>query len=189
MLTAFVRHRAADTGYQRPTILDLLTTLVRNGTIRGLVAEAQDEVRQVDSLQARLPAVQAAMRVLGRMPRPPQAKIELPNVDLRRADLAGADLEDAIFVDANLAGAVLLDANLVDALLVDTDLRGAILEDADLSDAILEGANLSGAVLWGADLSGAALGGADLSGAKSDASTRWPHDFDPTAADVDVGMR
>lgn len=132
-------------------------------------------VPTISTLATRANDVQAAVTVLGRVPR--TAKNELPRltlVDLRRARMWGLNFDGALFGISTLHGARLAGCSLVEADFGHCDLR-----DADLS-----GANLTGAMLWGADLTGADLTDAVLREAKCDARTRWPEGFDPTRHDT-----
>lgn len=130
--------------------------------------------------------VQAALTVLGRLPR--RAGVLRANLtgahlsratlfmaDLTGADFSGADLTGAsLFMarftrahlrETNLTRANLMKARLSGTVLVAADLTGADLGEADVSGADLRGADLRGARLVRANLSGAALNGADLTGA------------------------
>jgi uncharacterized protein YjbI with pentapeptide repeats len=96
--------------------------------------------------------------------------------DLRVAlDLPALNLEKANLNDANLSGAVLLRVNLSGASLYNADLPGAHLSGANLSGAFLPGANLAGAKLQSANLSEATLAWANLAGANL-----WHVMFDST---------
>jgi len=141
--------------------------------------------------------VQAALTVLGRLPRRdlPRAHLQkvnlagvnLESADLVGADLAGADLTQARLVNADLTGAdlnhatltrarfdaaTLVGANLTAAVATRARLTNVDLTDATLLGADLEGVNLTGATLVGADLAGVKLSGADLSGTKANMTTR-----------------
>jgi len=103
--------------------------------------------------------------VLGRgpfpKPRDPQAprsaRLDLRQVDLRRADL------------------------------IDAHLEGAVLGRAHLEWALLQEARLDGAFLQATHLEGAELTGTLLRGAHADARTSWPQGFDWRAAGVGEG--
>jgi len=82
----------------------------------------------------------------------PETKINLENVDLRRACLEGAKLNEA-----SLEGARLEQADLFAADLRKADLRKANLEKANLWGATLSDANLEGASLISANLENADL--------------------------------
>jgi pentapeptide repeat protein len=124
------------------------------------------------TLATRASDAQAALTVLGRLPRTSNSEIaRLSLVDLRRSRMWGLNFDHAHFGVSSLAGARLGDCSLVGADLGHCDLRGA-----DLSDA-----NLTGAMLWGADLTGANLTNATFVDVKFDANTKWPEGFDPKA--------
>lgn len=105
---------ARDSPHDQPTIAEVLTAFVRHrATVRR--TDAPDGPASVDTLQVRLPTVQAAMSVLGRMPRPADLRLDLTYVDLHGAQLGYATLTGAQLGDANLTRAILVDANLTDA--------------------------------------------------------------------------
>jgi hypothetical protein len=127
------------------------------------------------------PDVQAAMTVLGRMPRPTgeRHRLLLRRVDLRGVDLSGANLRGATLLGAHLEGAILLQTQLDGADLRFTHLDGAYLGQAHLDgaylrEACLERAHLVGAYLEGANLEGAKLQGAYMQDARANAATIWP---------------
>jgi uncharacterized protein YjbI with pentapeptide repeats len=105
-------------------------------------------------------------------------------VHLNGAVLLGGHLERATIVGSCLAGAMLTGVHLQEADLSDSDLRRADLRRADLRRVELHGTDLREADLRGANLAQASLIEADLRGARSNAATRWPINFDPTAAGV-----
>jgi hypothetical protein len=146
--------------------------------IRRLSPRREDQVELPGStLAGRASDVQAALTVLGRMPRSDVfEQIRIPRADLRNARLWGLDLSSALMGHTNLEASRLWGASLAAA-----DLGAAILRDADLSQA-----NLKGAWLVGADLRGAKLKNADLTGAMADASTEWPEDIDIEARGVRI---
>jgi uncharacterized protein YjbI with pentapeptide repeats len=109
--------------------------------------------------------VQAAVTVLGRLPRRHVSRGDLTGAGLDGVELFHADLSGIRLSGANLSGAVLSGSNLVGARLDRANLVGARLEGANLSPARLYGANLSGARLPEADLSHAGLQEVNLSGA------------------------
>jgi hypothetical protein len=128
---------AVDSEGYHPTVVEVLSAFAREHGDRSHVG--------VDPRPAA--DVQAALTVLGRLPRRP---------GVSRGDLSNAQLTGAHLDGADLSGARLSGVNL----------SGAWLGDTDLSDAYLAGANLSGArILYGSDLSGALLDDADLAGA------------------------
>ena len=106
---------------------------------------------EVPRMAARLPAVQAALTVLGRMPRPADVgnRLDLRRTDLRRVDLRGANL------------------------------RFADLEEADLRFAVLGGADLRNIVVWGTNFTDAQLNNVQISDIKGGHTAIWPADFDP----------
>lgn len=165
---------AHDSPHDRPTIAEVLTAFVRHRA-KPLPDREHDRDGPAQPLQTRLPAVQAAMSVLGRMPRRADGRLDLANVDLRgadltRADLTDANLERATLIDANLllanlAGAYLPSANLTRANLLIANLTNARLREANLTDANLTSVNLADAELTDADLTGVNLWSATLTGA------------------------
>ena len=108
----------------------------------------------------------------------------LVSTNLRHADLTTAILRRTRLALADLRGARLVATDLRDADFTEADLREANLRKADASGAVLHRADLRLADLRGSDLSTADLTGARLTGALTSARTRWPADFDPTAAGV-----
>ncbi|GAA0577648.1 hypothetical protein GCM10010172_73040 [Paractinoplanes ferrugineus] len=102
-------------------------------------------------MAARLPAVQAALPVLGRMPRPADVgnRLDLRRTDLRRVDLRGANL------------------------------RFADLEEADLRFAVLGGADLRDLVVCGTDFTDARLNDVRICDFKGGDTATWPAGFDP----------
>lgn len=102
-------------------------------------------------------------------------RLDLFNVDLRKARLEGADLREANLIECDLRGAFLAKACLGRAKLDAADLRGADLTGADLRGASLLGADARGVLFEGVDLRDADLAdldlreGADLRKAKYDA--------------------
>lgn len=139
---------ARDSPTDRPAIIEILAAFVRNEAPwppKPGQLPLTTPLAQLPRLRDRLPAVQVALTVLGRMPRPTgvAARVDLRHTDLRRADLAGADLGHTR------------------------------LEEAHLERAWLNGARLEGAWLHGADLSEAGLAEANLQGAEWDSATVW----------------
>jgi hypothetical protein len=127
----------------------------------------------------RSPDVQAALTVLGRLPRSRDAaSIYLSRIDLRRANLNGANLSGATIRRANLSRATLEGAQLDKAQLQGTDLRLADARSACFAKANLQNADLRNADLRGADMRASHLDEAMLDGATADATTAWPDGFD-----------
>ncbi|MGW3036683.1 pentapeptide repeat-containing protein [Streptomyces sp. NPDC001178] len=110
----------------------------------------------------------------------------LVSVNLRHADLTTAILRRARCILADLRAAKLVGTDLRDADFTETDLREANLRKADAHGAVFHRADLRMADLRGTDLSTANLVEARLTGALSSEYTRWPADFDHTAAGVVV---
>ncbi|MEV5914258.1 pentapeptide repeat-containing protein [Streptomyces chartreusis] len=108
----------------------------------------------------------------------------LVSVNLRHADLTTAILRRARCVLADLRAAKLVETDLRDADFTETDLREANLRKADAHGAVFHRADLRMADLRGTDLSTADLVEARLTGALASEHTRWPADFDHTAAGV-----
>jgi hypothetical protein len=186
----------------RDTIAEILTAFVRQrspwppsqpGQYRdGVPIDQQPE------LQTRAADIQAALTVLGRgsFTRQGTLRLDLANVDLRKAALNGASLQGADLFGAHLEGADLDVAHLEGARLSVAHLkrarlRGAHLEGASLFGAHLEGAYFRGAHLEGADLDGVQLedlpfGSANLEGAIADLDTVWPDGFDVASKGIRV---
>ncbi|WP_443073308.1 pentapeptide repeat-containing protein [Streptomyces sp. NBC_01451] len=108
----------------------------------------------------------------------------LVSVNLRHADLTTAILRRARCVLSDLRAAKLVETDLCDADFTDTDLREANLRKADARGAVFHRTDLRMADLRGTDLSTAGLVEARLTGALASEHTRWPTDFDHTAAGV-----
>ncbi|WP_432082759.1 pentapeptide repeat-containing protein [Streptomyces sp. WAC 04229] len=108
----------------------------------------------------------------------------LVSVNLRHADLTTAILRRARCVLADLRAAKLVETDLCDADFTETDLREANLRKATAHGAVFHRADLRMADLRGTDLSTADLVEARLTGALASEHTRWPADFDYTAAGV-----
>ncbi|MEU6933356.1 pentapeptide repeat-containing protein [Streptomyces sp. NPDC046374] len=108
----------------------------------------------------------------------------LVSVNLRHADLTTAILRRTRCVLADLRAAKLVETDLRDADFTDADLREANLRKADAHGAVFHRADLRMADLRGTDLSTAHLVEARLTGALASERTRWPADFDHTAAGV-----
>jgi hypothetical protein len=192
---------ARDSSADRVTIGEVLTAFVR---IHALwppsppgVYPATAPIDQVPELQIRATDIQASLTVLGRggFALSGRDRLDLHEVDLRRANLREAHLERAHLRRAHLEDAFLYRAHLEGAFLNDAYLEGAYLRDAhlegvDLRRAHLERADFLGAYLGEADLSGAVLedgrnlNRAHLNGAKADGNTRWPASFDWRGAGV-----
>lgn len=108
----------------------------------------------------------------------------LVSVNLRHADLTTAILRRARCILGDLRAAKLVETDLRDADFTETDLREANLRKADAHGAVFYRADLRMADLRGTDLSTANLVEARLTGALASEHTRWPADFDHTAAGV-----
>lgn len=173
-LERIARNSAADMG----PIIEILGAFARGRSpwpprIPGQFT-AQAPIEDVPTLGIRAPDVQAAVTVLGRMVRSDQPWLRLATTDLRKSRMYGLNMQYALLGGSSLRMARLYDTNLMGADLGGTDLRDSYLMRADLSESILRGA----------DLRGAQLDGAKLTGAKADSHTRWPSDFDTSAAGV-----
>lgn len=198
---------ARDSPDDQSTISEVLTTYVRTHApwppaLPGQYV-ATAPIEDVPELKVRAPDVQACLTVLGRGGFANQSqefgeRVELREVDLRRAWLVDASLERARLQGANLAGALLLGVNLTrtaltDANLAEAQILGCTLTRAELGYANLERASVApsliAANLYGANLSGASLDRAILTRARlmeavSDGDTNWPDGFDWVAAGV-----
>ncbi|MGW5331077.1 pentapeptide repeat-containing protein [Streptomyces sp. NPDC004014] len=108
----------------------------------------------------------------------------LVSVNLRHADLTTAILRRARCSLADLRAAKLVETDLRDADFTKADLREANLRKASAHGAVFHRADLRMADLRGTDLSTANLAEALLTGALASEYTRWPADFDHTAAGV-----
>lgn len=108
----------------------------------------------------------------------------LVSVNLRHADLTTGVLRRVRCVLADLRAAKLVETDLCDADFTEADLREANLRKATAHRAVFHRADLRMADLRGTDLSTADLVEARLTGALASEHTRWPADFDYTAAGV-----
>ncbi|MGW4757393.1 pentapeptide repeat-containing protein [Streptomyces chartreusis] len=108
----------------------------------------------------------------------------LVSVNLRHADLTTAILRRSRCILADLRAAKLVETDLRDADFTETDLREANLRKADAHGAVFHRADLRMADLRGTDLSTANLVEARLTDALASEHTRWPADFDHSAAGV-----
>ncbi|MGQ4510739.1 pentapeptide repeat-containing protein [Streptomyces sp. DW26H14] len=108
----------------------------------------------------------------------------LVSVNLRYADLTTAILRRARCILGDLRAAKLVETDLREADFTETDLREANLRKADAHGAVFHRADLRMADLRGTDLRTANLAEARLTGALASERTRWPTDFDHTAAGV-----
>jgi uncharacterized protein YjbI with pentapeptide repeats len=92
--------------------------------------------------------------------------VEMSRADLRSASLFNADLDGADLFEANLTGTRLMGTNFTKAVLQDADLTEAYLLEANLTEANLIKANLTRAYLcdggYEANLTGAVLNEANL---------------------------
>ena len=93
-------------------------------------------------------------------------ELNLPFIDLSRADLRHSNLSGTNLFHSNLQRADLSRANLRNAYLREADLSGAYLRDTNLTNADLRDANLTGADLTGARLAGVDMTGANLKNIK-----------------------
>ncbi|GAA3291100.1 pentapeptide repeat-containing protein [Dactylosporangium vinaceum] len=145
---------ARDSRSDRSAIQDILAAFIRDRSPwppRPGELDASTPISDLPRLAGRLPAVQAALTVLGRMPRPISRNQRL---DLRRTDLRRANLQSA-------------------------DLRLVDLEEAHLERAWLRAANLNEASLWGTDLTDAKLHEVKIFNVQGGEAAIWPADFDP----------
>lgn len=108
----------------------------------------------------------------------------LVSVNLRHADMKTAIVRRARCVLADLRGARLVETDLRDTDFTEADLREANLRKADARNTVFRRADLRLADLRGTDLSTADLAEARLTGALASEHTRWPTDFDHSAAGV-----
>ncbi|WP_262064168.1 pentapeptide repeat-containing protein [Streptomyces sp. STR69] len=108
----------------------------------------------------------------------------LVSVNLRHADLTTAILRRARCSLSDLRAAKLVETDLSEADFTETDLREANLRKAAAHGTVFHGADLRMADLRGTDLSTANLLEAHLTGALASEHTRWPAEFDHTAAGV-----
>lgn len=164
---------AHDSSRDQAAIVDVLAAFVRE----------RDPAQSVPD--AKLPQepdtdVQAALTVLGRLPRVSHYFTDLHGIRVPGALLAGTELTGVNLFRANLSHAdlILADANHM-------NLTEANLAHADLGSARLRGSSLRYADLTDADVRGADLTGADLTGirgmtpeairrvAKTDATTKF----------------
>jgi uncharacterized protein YjbI with pentapeptide repeats len=101
--------------------------------------------------------------------------------DFERAELSDANLQGLDLKGSNFSYADLSKANLSDA-----NLRGCDLSFSDLSQANLQNTDLRGAMLFSANLRTANLQGTHLEKADCDHNTRFPANFDPIVAGVNM---
>jgi uncharacterized protein YjbI with pentapeptide repeats len=141
-----------DSEDDRQAIDEILTAFIRQG---GPPKRAMPFDRQATPAA---PDVQAAVTVLGRIPRDERI-LDLTNTYLVRSPLSGANLTHADLTGANLTGAKLTGADLTGAKLAGANLTGAKLTGANLTGANLTDANLIGVLRAGANLTGANLTG------------------------------
>jgi hypothetical protein len=184
---------ARDSRADLATVTEVLTAFIREQSTWQQPEPQQPDRSDADELQDgggdeaisldrqqylrfRVPDAQAALVVLGRMPRDPVVpRLELRNVDLRGSNLEGLDLRQARLCDAHLER-----ARLVRTRLERADLRRACLRRANL-----EGVHLEDADLRETDLRGVHnLSKARLARAWASTETRWPAGFDPGDAGV-----
>ncbi|WP_442946379.1 pentapeptide repeat-containing protein [Nostoc sp. 'Peltigera membranacea cyanobiont' 210A] len=151
------------------TIMEVLTAFVRENA--PLKKDEEQESPKICT------DIQAALTVIGRRNCKndlENQRLNLDNINIKRAQLKGANLQGADLREANLQKADLREANLQGtdlrkANLQGTDLRkanlqGAVLWQANLQEADLRKANLQGAFLWQANLQKAVLLEANLQG-------------------------
>jgi Pentapeptide repeats (8 copies) len=163
---------ARDSVVDRTPITEVLASYVRGHAPwpPALVGQYTGEApaQQLPQLQFRSPDVQAVLTVLGR--RSDMAfdseRLDLSNVDLRKAFLPDTRFDHASLRRTHLEGAWLANASLRGADLGDARLDGASLRGANLEGAWLANASLRGADLGDARLDGASLQGADLRNAR-----------------------
>jgi pentapeptide repeat protein len=132
---------AKDSERDHPTVVEVLGAFVREANRRHGTASptqamadevAEEPVATAPGTNAKpQPAtdVQAALSVLGRLPKQPKVS---------RGDLTGAQVAGALLEKANLTGALLGGANLTGALLREANLTGALLREARLRSALLD---------------------------------------------------
>lgn len=141
---------AKDSKNDHWTIMEVLTAFVRENAPRKKDEEQESPKIRTD--------IQAALTVIGRRNCKndlEHQRLNLDNINIKRAQLKGANLQGADLREANLQGAFLWKANL----------QGANLREANLQGANLREANLQGANLWEANLQGADLRKANFQGA------------------------
>jgi hypothetical protein len=175
----------------RDTIAEILAAFVhqRSPWPPSQPGQYRDDfpIDQQPELRTRAADIQAVLTVLGRtdFTRHRDLRLNLAEVDLRRAALHGADLDGAILSGTHLDGVILSGVHLDGADLSGTHLDGAILAGARLRGADLSGSHLYRAILSGADLHRAILGDADLQGSVADERTQWPDAFDAASNGIE----
>jgi uncharacterized protein YjbI with pentapeptide repeats len=167
---------AKNSNDDRDTIAEILTAFVRQRSPwpPSQPGQYRDDfpIDHQPELRTRAADIQAVLTVLGRggLTRQGAMRLDLAEVDLRKAALRGAHLERVDLSRAHLERAFLIGAHLEGANLygahLEGNLRGAQLQGASLLRAHLEGADLRGAHLEGAQLITAQLEGANLYGAQ-----------------------
>jgi uncharacterized protein YjbI with pentapeptide repeats len=145
-------------------VADTLVSFIRTNASKGKEPTDRKLKRPESPRKPRLD-IQAAMRVLGRLPK--AARELAPRYDLSDLDLRGLELRSTNFDRANLDNSWLIGADLSGASLGGADLTGADLTrvkgiGANFNRAVLERAVLQEAVLAESDFTGALMQQANL---------------------------
>jgi hypothetical protein len=182
---------ARDSAADHPSVMDILTTFIRERASVGQSATGSDQVHDGPPVD-----IQAALLVVGRRAVKNDTRrldlrgVQLSGAELHHADLSGAfmpysnfagcsmhyvnlsganlnrsNFNDSHLVEVNLSEAKLAEyATFVDAQLIRSNLSGADIEDADFSRAELRDMNLTRVYLATAKFSGADLTWTTVSG-------------------------
>ncbi len=182
ILSSYIRDKSPNKKPANPAETDQKTQGNSAANKKPANPAETDQKKQGNSTEAK-PAeneniktdVQTALTIIGRRvsrqdPPTTKSRIDLSNVDLRRANLYRADLKEAHLNRSNLNQASFIGADLTEATFVVSDLSGGKFNLANLTGADLGGANLKSANLTGANLRNANFEYADLNGANFSAA-------------------
>jgi uncharacterized protein YjbI with pentapeptide repeats len=168
ILTAFVRENAPIQTEEERKIKERLQPIYLGRYKNGERRPQKEEPNNTEVLPKIRRDIQAALTVIGRrnsLVEDQNQKLNLRNIDIRRAELLEANLERADLRGSNLSGANLRGSDLGEANFDGAQLAGCILYAAKLEKASLNRANICWSNLNQANLSGANLRGANLLGA------------------------
>jgi hypothetical protein len=193
---------AQDSPPDRHTIAQVLAAYIRQHSpwppSRPGQYTASASLHKIPDLEIRASDVQAAITILGQKTFASIADIrKLVYADLRRADFTDLHYQDGYFSDCNLSWASLPNANLRGAVFMMCNLSQASMFDTHLEDSRLSWTDLSGADLTHSYFDRAEFFVVNLESARdietaslkdvtADRDTKWPEQFDPSAAGVRV---
>ncbi|MFN6568880.1 pentapeptide repeat-containing protein [Dendronalium sp. ChiSLP03b] len=179
---------AKDSPKDHWTIMEILTAFVReNAPLKKYKEKAENakplinywingnKSEEIEQQLKTRTDIQAALTIIGQRKcenEQENQRLDLHNIDIRKANFEEANLErvylykanlqNATLFKANLQGANLVAANLQGADLIETKLQGAFLIAANLQEAFLSSANLEGANFHNAEMQGANISEAKL---------------------------